>query len=384
MRPRLLLLPLLAALTTHLAAAAAQKPILAILNFETPEAKLSEAVARRLDRRCMEANTHILIDRDDIQLAIQEAGLKITAIGSEKQIQAFARDKLGAHLVMWGSAKRGEGREIIVRVRVMDTHGEPKPYLDETRTCPNFAGIANFYTDFQDILLKKRKTLRTLTPVSDAAKARDLVKNGSFETGTWTPDGWSKADGLTSFWIDRGDGKGKCMMFDTEVLISQAEAWWKQMKAGKVTAKDAPKKLPVAPNQIYATVGGLDGCQYYSAWIPIKPKTRYRLTMDIKAKWAGIFFPKCFIKGYGDMADDFTNQKREVYRCYLALRTKTQGKEWETFTRTFNPTLRPPVQRQPGVAVPGAKYMRVMLYSYWPLGKFYWDNIQIAEEAVED
>jgi len=30
------------------------------------------------------------------------------------------------------------------------------------------------------------------------------------------------------------------------------------------------------------------------------------------------------------------------------------------------------------------KYMRVMLYSYWPLGKFYWDNVAIAEEAIED
>lgn len=364
--------------------AAGKKPILAILDFEAPDAKLGAAAARRLDRRAMEANTHILIDLDDVRLAVEEAELKIKAAGSEKAIQAFAREKLGAHLVMWGSIERLEGRKLRVRVRVMDTHGEPKPYLDETRECANFAAIANFYTAFEDILLKKRTRMRTLTPVSAAAKARDLVQNGSFEKGTWTPAGWSKVDGLTSFWIDRADGKGKCMMFDTEVLIAQAEPWWKKIRAGQATAKDAPKKIPVKPSQIYATVGGLDGCQYYSAWIPIQPKMRYRLTVDIKARWAGIFFPKCFVKGYGDMTDEFTSQKREVYRCYLALRTKTQGKEWETFTRTFNPTVRPPAQRRPGVTVPSAKYMRVMLYSYWPLGKFYWDNIRISEEAVED
>ena len=44
--------------------------------------------------------------------------------------------------------------------------------------------------------------------------------------------------------------------------------------------------------------------------------------------------------GYGDMTDDFTNQKREVYRCYLALRTKTQGKDRVKTSECLFNTLR--------------------------------------------
>lgn len=366
---------------------AGEKPVLAILDFLSPgDEHLGANVARRFDKRAMEANTHILMDRDDLRLAVGQAGLKIKLTGNEKEIQAFARDQLGAHLVMWGAAKRLEGRKFRVHVRVMETQGPPKPYVDLKHECANFAALSNFYTDFQPILLKQRTRLRTLKPVSKAAQARDLLRNGSFEKGSWTPDGWTKVDGLTSFWIGRYDGTGKCLLCDTNVLISQAEAWWKRFRApgSTLAAKDAPKALPVAKSQIYATVGGLDGVQIYSHFIPVKPNMRYRLTVDIKAKWGGIFFPKAFVKGYGDMTDEFTAQKREVYRCYLALRTKTQGREWETFTRTFNPTLRPPKSRRPGVKIPSAKYMRVMLYSYWPLGKFYWDNIKVTEEAIED
>jgi len=369
------LLPALLALLPALAGAG-QKPVLAVLDFECAkeEGDLGARFAARLDKRLLQANHHQLFDRYDLTMAIKDAGLKVTLKGNEKAIQKFARDQLGAHLVLWGKAERRAQGGFHVTVRCMKTEGEPKPYLDVAKDVANFAFFTKFYNEFEPILLERRKTLRTLHPVDPKARAVNLVKNDSFETGTWTPGGWSKVDGLTSFWIDRADGKGKCLMCDTEVLISQAEAWWKKIRSGQATAKDAPKRIPVKPNQIYSTVGGLDGVQVYSDLIPVKPTMRYRLTVDIKARWSGIFFPKAFVKGYADQTDEFTTQKRELFRAYLALRTKTQGKEWETFTRTFNPTLKTPT----------VKYMRVMLYSYWPLGKFYWDNVAIAEEAIED
>ena len=120
----------------------------------------------------MEANKHVLMDRDDLRLAAEQAELKVTLEGNEKAIQAFARDKLGAHIVLWGRAKRTEGTRFLLHVRAMDTSGEPAPYLDERHECRNFADVANFYTSFEDILLKKRTTLRTLKPVSAADKAR--------------------------------------------------------------------------------------------------------------------------------------------------------------------------------------------------------------------
>jgi hypothetical protein len=369
------ILPLLAILAAPLAGAA-EKPILAILDFESPDdPKLGARVAERLDKRALEANTHVLIDRDDIQQALEESGLKVRLEGHEKDLQAFARDKLGAHLVMWGRIKRLDGSKLLLHVRCMDTHGDPKPYLDVSKECANFAAIANFYTEFEDVFLKKRAALRVLTPVDDAAKARNLVHNPSFEEGTWTPTRWtSKVDGLTTFWLDREDGKGKCLLCDTDVDENQALEWGAKVQAGQATAKDAPKPIRSEGKNIYGTIGAWEGIQFYSDLLPVKPKMRYRITVDIKARWGGIFFPKAFVKGYADMKDGFTNQKREVYNCYLALRTETQGKEWETFTRTFNPTLR----------TPQVKWMGVMLYSYWPLGKYYWDNIRITEEAIED
>ncbi|HPD13717.1 MAG TPA: hypothetical protein PLE19_02125 [Planctomycetota bacterium] len=353
----------------------AEKPVLAILDFEcAADPDLGAKVAERLEKRALQANKHILPDRDDLRLAVRQARLKIALNGAEKQLQKFAHDDLGAHILLWGTVEPRPDRAFLVSVRAMKSEGEPVPYMAVERECANFAALANFYTDFEPVLLEERTALRVLTPVSPEARARNLVKNWSFEEGTWFPAGWSKVDGLTSFWVDREDGKGKCVMHDTEVLTSQAYPWWETFKQGKVTAKDAPKKLPVGPGEIYATVGGWEGVQYYSDLIPVKPKMRYRISVDIKANWGGIFFPKAWVKGYGERTDDFTTQKRELYNAYLALRTETRGKEWETFTRTFNPTLK----------TPAVKWMGVMLYSYWPLGKYYWDNVIITEEAIED
>ena len=369
MRLLLLLATLLPAL-----ASAGQKPILAVLDFECPDdPELGTRFATRLNTRLLQANNHVLFDRYDLTMAIKDAGLKPTLKGNEKAIQAFAHDTLGANLVMWGKVERKDSG-FHVAIRCMKTEGEPTPYLDVAREVPNFAFFTKFYKEFEPILLEQRTTLRKLHPVAEEAKARNLIANPSFEKGTWYPAHWTKTDGLTSFWIARKDGKGKCLMCDTDVNRKQGIDWMEKVRAGKATAKDAPKPIRSTPGTIYDTVGGWEGVQIYSDIIPAKPKMRYRLTVDIKAKWGGIFFPKAFIKGYADQTDEFTSQKREHYRAYLALRTKTQGREWETFTRTFNPSLENPK----------VKYMRVMLYSYWPLGTYYWDNIVLTEEAIED
>ncbi|MBM4030238.1 MAG: hypothetical protein FJ291_00455 [Planctomycetes bacterium] len=362
-------------LAISLSARAAEKPVLAILDFECPtDPEFGAGVAERLEKRALQANKHVLPDRDDLRMAVKQAKLKATLTGAEKALQAFARDGLGADVILWGKAERRQDRAFLVAIRAMKSSGEPIPYMAVERECANFAALANFWNDFEPVLLEERTAMRVLKPVDAAAKARNLVKNFSFEDGTWFPAGWSKVDGLTSFWVERDDGKGKCLMHDTEVLTAQAYPWWDKMKKGEVTAKDAPQKLPVPPSRIYDTVGGWEGVQYYSDLIPVKPKMRYRITVDIKAAWGGIFFPKAWVKGYGEKTDVFTTQKRELYNAYLALRTETKGKEWETFTRTFNPTLR----------TPEVKWMGVMLYSYWPLGKYYWDNVLITEEALED
>ena len=488
------------------AALAAQKPSLAILDFESPDGgKLGARIAERLEKRAVEANKHVLMDLEDVRLAVKQAGLKPTLSGMEKEIQDLAREKLGANLVMWGKVESRGGTAFHLTVRCMATDGEPKPYLDVQKECANFAAIANFYTDFEPVLLKQRTAMRNLHPVSPEAKARNLCPNGSFEEGTWFPTHWQKVDSLATYWLDREDGKGKCIMIDTDVDRMQALDWKAKVESGKATAKDAPTPIRSTPSTIYNTIGGWEGVQYFSDYLPVKPTMRYRLTVDIKANWGGIFFPRAWIKGYGDRTDEFTTQKQQYYHFYISLRTKTKGKEWETFTQTFNPTLRtgnlpqlllmgeiqhwqrfcgrlksdgaagapsagkrvwellgteardaiekaaqaktvsgalqaaitdalnevlskPDFYREADfrkVALPAeakdllqldraslpenkvqrlnrillesaypqeieksrtgdVKYMRVMLYSYWPLGKYYWDNVIITEEAIED
>ncbi|MFC1806009.1 hypothetical protein ACFL09_03415, partial [Planctomycetota bacterium] len=281
-------------------AAAGQKPVLAVLDFECAkgEGDLGARFAQRLDKRLLQLNKHELFDRYDLQMAVKDAGFKVRLKGNEKELQTFAREQLAAHLVMWGKVDRLAKGGFRVAVRCMKTQGDPKPYLDVEGDVANFGFFTQFYKKFEPILLEQRTAMRKLHPVDDKAKAVNLVKNTSFETGTWTPANWSRFDGLTSFWVARKDGKGKCLMCDTNVLISQAEPWWKKIREGKATAKEAPKALPVKPNQIYATVGGLDGVQVYSDLIAVKTNMRYRLTVDIKANWSGIFFPKAFVKGY--------------------------------------------------------------------------------------
>ncbi|MFW6108389.1 MAG: hypothetical protein ACOC8D_01115 [bacterium] len=367
-------LMLLLAAVPALAAEGRKKPVLAVLDFVCREGDLGARFATRLNKRLLQANRHVLFDRYDLGLAVKDAGLQVHLKGNEKAIQTFAREQLGADLVLWGAVERRDEGGFHVAVRCMRTDGPPKPYLDVAKDVANLAFFTRFYKEFEPILLGQRKTLRTLHPVDPQRQAVNLVKNPSFERGTWTPAHWSKLDGLTSHWLDRADGKGKCVLCDTDVDEKQALAWMKQIQAGKVTARDAPEKIDRKVAGQYGTIGAWEGVQVYSDFIPVKPTMRYRLSVDIKANWGGIFFPKAFIKGYADQTDEFTTQKRELYRAYLALRTKTRGKEWETFTRTFNPTLE----------TPRVRYIRVMLYSYWPLGKYYWDNVAIAEAAIED
>jgi len=193
----------------------------------------------------------------------------------------------------------------------------------------------------------------------DNATSENLVLNGDFESGVNRPTGWDAPDNLTTFWTTKGTRSGKCIKMDTDVYMTDWERRKKELKENP----DAPawSKTPTSGNK-YDTIGGNDGVSFYSAPIPVKKGKSYTLCMDVKSDQPHAT-PKVFIKGYtlhkGEM--------RVIYKTYLNCRLK--GTAWQHFEQTFNPTAKTPTVAE----------MRVMLFSYWPPGEYFFDNIKIYE-----
>jgi len=106
----------------------------------------------------------------------------------------------------------------------------------------------------------------------------------------------------------------------------------------------------------------------------VKPGQSYKVEVDYRGKSAlgGAVecFPKLFIRGYGDVG----GEKRVVYDAYLALRCKTRGEKWEHNVR---------IVTIPTDASAPVRFVRLMLYAYWPPGFYWFDNVTMKEVAPE-
>jgi hypothetical protein len=180
---------------------------------------------------------------------------------------------------------------------------------------------------------------------------KNLVINGDFETGQLTPTAWEPLKEHMS-WVRDPDGKsGKVVKFDM-------------------------------PQNIAATYGML----LYSRPIEIETGATYRLRWRFKTQAPAV---KLFIKGYNSFTKEFgfKGQNREVWRSRKdpqhGPRVKNEYKrgEWTEYGHDFVPFagktdartgrfLRYP--KQP-------KYLRLMLYAYWPKGVVYWDDIVVKK-----
>jgi hypothetical protein len=217
----------------------------------------------------------------------------------------------------------------------------------------------------------------TATPGSDArvpTVGPNLVPNGGFEKGAKSPDGWQRIDGLTTFWTDGLSPTGRCIRIDTDVYLSQWETWRETWAKG-ATADEAPAKIPTSGKK-YDTVAGTYGVSYRSDPISVEPGKSYKVEVDYRGRsilgGPVDFFPKLFIRGHGEVA----GEKRVVYDAYLALRCRTQGKEWEHNVRTVT------IPRDTHVPV---EFVRLTLYAYWPPYTDYrFDNVVMKEVAETD
>ena len=229
---------------------------------------------------------------------------------------------------------------------------------------------------------------------NDAGR-QNLLPNGDFELGEGTPTGWQKIDGLSSFWVDDADPKhGKVMKFDTDVLQSQAYPWWGKIIDG-ASAADAPKKQPTVEPK-YDTLAGLDGVWFYSDYIAVEPGKSYWLTADVKGP--GILV---WLVGYPEKPDNTFGADQGALQQYLQ---EAQGRaepqrrgrpafihkyvwkgqmaaggsdQWKTYSRRAKPF-------QPTKNTPNVRYVRVLVYPFWPPGIYYVDNVRLVEYTQPD
>ncbi|HUY35432.1 MAG TPA: hypothetical protein VMV69_21995 [Pirellulales bacterium] len=224
------------------------------------------------------------------------------------------------------------------------------------------------------------------------AEARDanLLPNGDFESGDESPAAWQPIDGLSSFWVDDDDPEhGKVVKFDTDVLQSQAYKWWERIVAG-AKAGDAPAKLPTVEPK-YDTLAGLDGVWFYSDYIPVEKNKAYWLTLDVKGPEIMVW-----LVGYPEKPDTTFGADQGALRQFLeeskgTAEPQKRGRrafihkyiwkgqmkagglnEWKTYSRRAKPF-------EPTKNTPSVRYVRVLVYPYWPPGVYYVDNVKLVE-----
>ncbi len=221
--------------------------------------------------------------------------------------------------------------------------------------------------------------------------AKNLVPNGDFETGTVSPAGWQTVDGLSTFWVvDPDPAHGKVIRFDTDILQSQGYDWWVKIADG-ASAADAPAKQPTVEPK-YDTLAAFDGVWFWSDFIPVEKGKAYWLTLDVKGPpllaWlvgypekgdtsfgadAAAFQEVLVSKRSGRPAD--TSRKRELFvHKYVWKGQLAAGgsAEWKTYSRRNKPF-------RPTSVTPNVRYVRVMIFPFWPPGEYRLDNVRLLE-----
>ncbi|KPJ75462.1 MAG: hypothetical protein AMS14_03525 [Planctomycetes bacterium DG_20] len=353
------------------AAEAPPKPeeiVVVIFPFGSPDGdKTGLTFAERLRLRARRLNL-VVVERLSLNEAM--AGKKMPTLDTPPaEMATILAGRFGAKIGLWGEV-RPEGAGFAMTFRGLNLNlDKDKLTISDTRR----AAEPQLVNPVQDQVLleltgRSKKPVPTATPEADAkapTRGPELVANGGFETGTASPDGWQRLDGLTTFWSD-GGASGKCLKINTDVYHDEWVAWQKKYKAG-AKADDAPNPTPTSGPK-YDTVAGIYGVAYDSAPIPVTPGKAYKVSIDYRGKSTDFFFPKLFIRGWADVA----GEKRVVYDAYLALRCATDGKQWESNVR---------ICEIPTLAQSKIEYVVLKVYAYWPPGTFYFDNVSMKEVA---
>jgi hypothetical protein len=228
----------------------------------------------------------------------------------------------------------------------------------------------------------------------------NILPNGDFDKGDGGPFSWQRIDGLTTFWVkDPDPERGMVLKVDTDVLQAQAYKWWSRLANG-ADPRNAPLKAPTTEPK-YDTLAGLDGVFYWSNAIPIEHGKKYWITVDVKGQQMFVW-----LVGYAEIPDLSFAADNAAVQSYLAKAGEGSGRisntpsrttdkkgffekysfkgrmdaggsdEWQTYSRRNKPF-------GPTRFTPDVKYVRIMLYPYWPPGEYYIDNVNLVEYDPE-
>jgi len=206
-----------------------------------------------------------------------------------------------------------------------------------------------------------------------AGEPVNLVRNSGFEEGARYPANWTRPDDLASFWVADDIRGGKCLKTYTRIHINDYDKRVEQMKLENPPPPDPPR---VVKGPGYDTVGGLDGVTIWSDYIDCKPGMRYTLNADVRSEGGK---PKIFVKGYSELPTEIDDNgkaktvliRRVTFKTYIDC---DGGKDWKTSTITFCPTH----ERS------DVKWMRIMIFAYWPPQNYWFDNIKLFEAGLDD
>ena len=196
------------------------------------------------------------------------------------------------------------------------------------------------------------------------AEFKNLLKNGDFEKGSEYPEAWDQPDNLTIFWEkcpSSDKASGKCIRMDTDVYMKD---WEKRKEELKRNPHAPARTKTIASGAKYDTIAGNNGVSFYSSPIPVDKGTTYTLSANVRSANPSAT-PKIFVKGYSL----HKGKMREVYKTYLNCRLGSL--EWQRFEQDFHPTLK----------TPNVTEIRVMIFSYWPPGDYWFDNIRIEKSS---
>ena len=188
------------------------------------------------------------------------------------------------------------------------------------------------------------------------SQEQNILQNGDFEKqdpqDSEKPLHWEKPDGLGIQWLEAPFSslkKNKAICMDTSISEIEMVKQWKE-KGSEWNIPD-PQKNPVAATY---------GLSYYSDPVSVLPNQDYSISFDvyspIKKKGA-----KVWVRGYTEEK----GKKRRIYETVVHCRI--HARQWQHFSQVFHPTR---YRKE-------VKEIRVMLYAYWPPGKYWFDNIQI-------
>ncbi|MCH8147882.1 MAG: PKD domain-containing protein, partial [Planctomycetes bacterium] len=245
------------------------------------------------------------------------------------------------------------------------------------------------FSDTHAALLPRVQRLMALCALETGEEGIDEAIT-NFEEGQKRPVHWQAIDGLSTFWVtDKDPQHRKVLKFDSDVLQSQAYAWWVKIADG-VSPEKAPAKTPTTPPK-YDTLAGLDGVWFWSDPIPVEKGKEYWLTLDAKGSGMLVWlvgYPnkpdtsfaadagavkQHFAKVKGTAPPNKRNRKAFIHKYVWKGQLRVgASKKWNTFSRRKKPF-------RPTKYTPNVRFVRVLLYPFWPPGEYYVDNVKLVE-----